>query len=94
MQMTVRTLIHKISDELGYNLLYAPDYPIEDKTSLDDEYQQIQMWIQEARKSSSSEMRLSIDHASVQINIAFDKFRIGRDSDARRYLEAAIEILH
>ena len=86
--------IRKITDQLSYNLLYAPDYPEEDRTSLEKEELRIREWLADVlqlirREDVGDWLRLG----SSAVATAFEKFRAEQDREARKDIDAAIQYL-
>lgn len=86
--------IQNIKDRLSYTLLYAPDYPEEDQTSLDKEEQQIQKTLSDVIRSVQ---RVDFEDwlllSSTTVKTAFAKFRVKQNREARKDVEIAIEHL-
>ena len=86
--------LRKITDQLSYNLLYAPDYPAEDYTNLEKEAEQIRLWLNKVIKFTQREnvgywLRL----ADSTIILAFSKFREKENQAGRKEIETAIQYL-
>ena len=78
-----------------YNQLYAPDYPVEDHTTLERQEgligQQFTLAIEAAAKREDVGDWLRLGNGSV--TRAFEFFRAGDAQGASKHLEAAIEYL-
>ena len=51
--MSLTVTIRKICDQLSYYLVCAPNYPVEDRTSLDREEQRVTVWLAEALRDAA-----------------------------------------
>lgn len=78
-----------------YNQLYAPEYPAEDRTNLEQEETIVISWFTLAIEATEKTedigdwLRLSSGSAAA----AFEKFRKGNCNAARKDIEAAIQYL-
>lgn len=86
--------IQKVVDQLVYNELYAPDYPAEDRTTLDKEQKQILLWIDYAititrREDVGDWLRLG----RSSVVDAFAKIKDGDQNDGVRDLQFAVQYL-
>jgi len=93
--MNLSAHIRKITDKLSYNLLYAPDYPAEDKTSLDNEEQLIKKWLAVALSACRREdVGDWIGLGEKSVIKAFNHFRSGEELAGSREVQSASEYLH
>lgn len=92
--MSVNKEIQKVTDQLMYNQLYAPDYPAEDSTTLDREKSRILLWLEHAISSTRREDVgdwLRLGRSSIEE--AFAKLKSGERKSGLRSIEFAIQYL-
>ena len=89
------TRVQQIIEQLMYNQFYAPNYPAEDRTSLEKPGS---INRRKARTSHYCPAKkedvgrwLSLGHQSIRA--AFENYRKGDESDARNCVELAIQYL-
>lgn len=88
-------MLQRLLDQLAYNQLYAPEYPEEDRTSLDREEQKLRSWLSEAQRAtaSSADTDTWLELAATSIAAAVDDLRKGAASSGRKGFERAGEYL-
>lgn len=92
--MNSRNQIIRVTDQLSYNLVYAPDYPEEDQTDLESQEREIQACVDEVLSSVRREdVRKWLRFGASRISAAFEKYRQGDEMQACREIEAAISYL-
>lgn len=92
--MSIAKEIQKVIDQLMYNQLYAPAYPVEDKTTLEREETRILVWLDSAIASTRREDVgdwLRLGRSSVKE--AFRKLNDEDRKSAVRSLEFSIQYL-
>ena len=93
--MNLKDQIRRTIDQLLYNQLYAPNFPEEDRTSLDRQVALIKEQIAQAistaekREDIADWLRLGLG----SIEVAFDRFRKADCYSARRDIESAVSYL-
>lgn len=92
--MSASKEIQKAIDQLMYNQLYAPDYPAEDKTTLDREESRILVWLDYVITSTRREdvgdwLRLG----RSELEKAFEQLRGGDRKNAVKSFEFSIQYL-
>lgn len=92
--MSARKEVQKVIDKLIYNQLYAPDYPAEDRTTLDREKSQVLTRLDFAIASTRREDVgdwLRLGRSSIEE--AFTNLKNGNQSEALRGIEFSIQYL-
>lgn len=83
-----------ISDSIGYNVIYAPDYPEEDATTLEREFSKISQMLQEIIPHTKSEPKAEWLRISLrEVGAAFESFKLGDGARGRRSLQSALDYL-
>lgn len=81
-----------LTDALTYNSTYAPDYPDEDRTSLEKEYDKIIQYFTYIRIRVRSAYKIKqLDFAKTKIEEGFQKYKSGKDG--YKQLDEAIEFI-
>ena len=90
----MRNNLQKAIDKLSYNLLYAPDYPAEDMTSLAQEKSLILQWLKDVDKLVGKQEAKGWLHLGFStVESAFGNFDDKDVGKARKDIQAAIEYL-
>jgi hypothetical protein len=92
--MTIAELIQKIIGKLTYNQMYVPDYPDEDRTSLDRENERLRLWFGEVigmvrREDVGDWLRMG----QSSMEEAFKKLQGGDEERGIRDIEFSIQYL-
>jgi hypothetical protein len=93
--MSLPVTIQRISDQLSYNLVCAPNYPAEDKTSLDREEQRVNAWLADALRDAArmEDVIGWLQLAEKSVQMAFQHHRNHDETAACKAFENANEYL-
>jgi hypothetical protein len=93
--MSLPVTIQRISDQLSYNLVCAPNYPAEDKTSLDREEQRVNAWLADALRDAArmEDVIGWLQLAEKSVQLAFQHHRNHDETAACKAFENANEYL-
>lgn len=79
----------RLKDTLIYNIHYATNYPDEDCTNLDKEFNQIKKYFDNVKSMVNSDYKIAqLNFAKAKIEDAFLKYESG--ADGRKALEEAL----
>ena len=92
--MNLRDKIRRVTDQLSYNLIYAPNYPEEDQTDLESEEREMRACVDDLISSVRREdVRQWLRLGASSISTAFEKYRQGDEMQACSKIQAAIGYL-
>ena len=90
--MNVSEYRQMLKDSLIYNIHYAPNYPPEDRTDLDQQLGEIRRHFLNVRKSLRADYKLKqLDLAEREVETAFDMYESGQDG--REHFEGALSYI-
>ena len=90
--MNVSTGYRMLKDAVIYSIHYAPEYPREDETDIDQECKTIGSYLDELRSRVRTSYSLQqLDIVRREVMAAFDAYRLGQDG--RRQLEDALALI-
>lgn len=90
--MTISSCYRYLKDTLAYNIVYAPQYPDEDCTSLEKEFNQIEGFLNNLYRSVKSEYKLKqLEFAKKKIEEAFELYK--RSEQGYKELEEGLEYI-
>lgn len=91
MRASARSIGQRLLDRLAYNQLYAPDYPIEDRTSLEREERLIKGLLIELQERLTADQNQWSRLAGELVVDAFERLRTGDSAHGRTTFERAME---